>query len=76
MVNTLNNEGEMDQMLRSQTDLDFTSVLVPTLTWDPMTNKGKDFKITTLFKVPRNDVQIFRRFLLLIVPALSRMVPD
>merc|ERR1711981_1200546 len=39
LVNTLNNEGEMDQMLKSQTEVDFTSVLVPTLTWDPMTNK-------------------------------------
>jgi len=39
LVNTLNNEGEMDQMLKAQTALDFTSVLVPSLTWDPMTNK-------------------------------------
>ena len=40
----------MDQMLKSQTELDFTSVLVPTLTWDPMTNKGTDFKIENNLK--------------------------
>ena len=45
LVNTLNNEGEMDQMLKAQTELDFTSVLVPSLTWDPMTNKGTDFHL-------------------------------
>ena len=40
LVNTLNNEGQMDEMLR-QTDekVSFTSVLVPTLSWDPMTDK-------------------------------------
>ena len=35
----------MDQMLKAQTELDFTSVLVPSLTWDPMTNKGTDFHL-------------------------------
>ena len=40
LVNTLNSEGQMDEMLR-QTDekVSFTSVLVPTLSWDPMTDK-------------------------------------
>ena len=34
LVNTLNNEGEMDQMLRkSDEHINFTSVLVPTLSW-------------------------------------------
>lgn len=38
LVNTLDNEGEMDQIL-AQSEFDFTSVLVPTLTWDPETQK-------------------------------------
>ena len=40
LVNTLNNEGEMDQMLaKTETEINFTSVLVPTLTWDPKSEK-------------------------------------
>ena len=40
LVNTLDNEWEMDQMLsRTEEDVDFTSVLVPTLTWDTRTEK-------------------------------------
>ena len=36
LVNTLNNEGEMDLMLaRTEDTISFTSVLVPTLSWDP-----------------------------------------
>ena len=38
LVNTLNNEGEMDLMLaRTEETVSFTSVLVPTLSWDPVT---------------------------------------
>ena len=34
LVNTLNNEGQMDQLLRkSDEQIIFTSVLVPTLSW-------------------------------------------
>jgi len=40
LVNTLNNEGEMDLMLaNTENSLSFTSVLVPTLSWDPRTDK-------------------------------------
>ena len=40
LVNTLNNEGEMDQMLaKTEKEINFTSVLVPTLTWDPKSDK-------------------------------------
>ena len=40
LVNTLNNEGEMDQMLaKTETEINFTSVLVPTLTWDTKSEK-------------------------------------
>ena len=40
LVNTLNNEGEMDNMLgNTEEDINFTSILVPTLTWDLETNK-------------------------------------
>ena len=36
LVNTLDNEGEMDLMLaRTEETISFTSVLVPTLSWDP-----------------------------------------
>ena len=40
LVNTLNNEGEMDQMLaKTEENINFTSVRVPTLTWDDGTGK-------------------------------------
>jgi hypothetical protein len=40
LVNTLDNEGEMEKVLVGATsDIDFTSVRVPTLTWDPVTSK-------------------------------------
>ena len=40
LVNTLNNEGEMDRMLAvTEERLSFTSVLVPTLSWDPVTDR-------------------------------------
>ena len=40
LVNTLNNEGEMDKMLgNTEEDINFTSILVPTLTWDLETDK-------------------------------------
>ena len=40
LVNTLNNEGEMDQMLaKTEENINFTSVRVPSLTWDDGTGK-------------------------------------
>merc|ERR1719468_1420814 len=40
LVNTLDNEGQMDLMLaRTEETVSFTSVLVPTLTWDPVTER-------------------------------------
>ena len=40
LVNTLDNEGEMDLMLaRTEETVNFTSVLVPTLSWDPVTER-------------------------------------
>ena len=40
LVNTLDNEGEMDRMLAlTEETIIFTSVLVPTLSWDPRTDK-------------------------------------
>ena len=40
LVNTLDNEGEMDRMLaQTEETISFTSVLVPTLSWDPRTDK-------------------------------------
>ena len=40
LVNTLNNEGEMDLMLaRTEETISFTSVLVPTLSWDAATER-------------------------------------
>ena len=40
LVNTLDNEGEMDLMLaRTEETISFTSVLVPTLSWDPATDR-------------------------------------
>ena len=40
LVNTLNNEGEMDLMLaKTEETISFTSVLVPTLSWDPVTDR-------------------------------------
>ena len=40
LVNTLDNEGEMDAMLtRTDPRINYTSVLVPTLSWDPATDK-------------------------------------
>ena len=40
LVNTLDNEGEMDTMLASTHPdmISYTSVLVPTLSWDPVTD--------------------------------------
>ena len=40
LVNTLDNEGEMDAMLANTDDsVHYTSVLVPTLTWDGRTDR-------------------------------------
>ena len=40
LVNTLDNEGEMDLMLaRTEETISFTSVLVPSLCWDPPTTR-------------------------------------
>lgn len=45
LVNTLNNEGEMEQMLVESGDVvDFTSVRAPTLTWDPMSESDICFE--------------------------------
>lgn len=40
LVNTLDNEGEMERMLAmTEESISFTSVLVPTLSWDQRTDK-------------------------------------
>ena len=40
LVNTLDNEGEMDRLLASTDEsVNFSSVLVPTLSWDAATDK-------------------------------------
>ena len=40
LVNTLDNEGEMDRLLATTDEsVNFSSVLVPTLSWDAATDK-------------------------------------
>lgn len=66
LVHTLDNEGEMEAMLAASTDdIDYTSVRVPTLTWDPQT--GKEFMCAVGANwvedgsgfIPREDVARF-----------------